>query len=139
LRCTSCNKFTGIDAEVEPEVDDVSAEVEEGKSAIANATIRIQNNCEECGETVQEATLEVTNVRVEVQHTAECDEEESPTFSAEVEDLERIEKFEPPKAKRQRRFFGASGTIRVTCDTCGAEGMAEFAEYVQSSHMDSTQ
>jgi hypothetical protein len=139
VRCTTCNKFTGIDSEVEPEVDDVSAEVEEGKNAIVNATIRIQNNCDGCGDTVQEATLEVTNLRVEVQHTAECDEEESPTFSADVDGMERVEKFEPPRAKRQRRFFGASGTINVTCDTCGGGGTEDFEEYIQSSHMDSTQ
>ena len=129
-RCQSCAKFVEVNAEGEPEVD-VDAKFDEDGNVSVEGSVRITNDCAECSELLQEATFDVSLV-IDVEHAEGCAHDGDPDLDF---DAERFDEFIPPKAKRQKHMYGASATVKVTCD-CGAKGELEWKETIQSSHMD---
>jgi hypothetical protein len=117
MRCPDCNKFVGMDAETEPEVNiDVDSE--------GNVTgdVRIVNVCTECGAELKEANLDIdADVAAEVlAHVTSChDDGESFNLSVEEVGSSRTQRTEG-RGRGQRTFYGYSVEFRVTCD-CGRD------------------
>ncbi len=151
-RCSCCNKFTALEFQ-EPEKESFEVEsldhlTEDGTvTATANATVRIERNSECCGETMKEATLEMSE-EFSIDHDkleAHLVEKESGGWAwkegceltAAADDPEQIEEGGGRYAKS---YFGASIAYRVTCE-CGKgdelhEGTMEGK--IAASEMDET-
>ena len=134
MRCPDCNKFVSFDSEGEPEIDvDVS-----GTSVVGSA--RITNNCAECSTELKEASFDISEDIPGAEDHSECDGE----LSTEVEDAERIDRLEdrtrtgkPIKNMRyMKHMYGASATIKVTCDKCDFEAEISWSGEVSGSGMD---
>ena len=137
MRCASCNRFVSFDAETEPEVD--SLEIDE--AGIVTGSVRIVNNCAECGEELKEATFDL-----EISLEKECEEhvndegEDKHSLSVEAGDTERTERSDGrpgAPARYRKQFYGARVTVSVTCecdDSFTATG--EWADETQASGME---
>ncbi len=149
-RCENCNKFTALEFQ-EPEEESFEVEgleviTKDGAvSATASATVRISRNSECCGDTMKEATFEmseefVINHDKLEEHLVEKEGggwawKEGCALIANNEDPEQVEEGGGRYAKS---YFGASVDYSVTCE-CGKgdelhEGTIE--DKVAASEMD---
>ena len=149
-RCENCNKFTALEFQ-EPEEESFEIEgldqiAEDGTvTATASATVHLSRNSECCGDTMKEATLEMSE-EFTIDHDTLEDhvvEKEGGGWSwkegcelvAACDDWEQVEEGGGRYAKS---YFGASTTYKVTCE-CGKgdelhEGTLE--DKVAASEMD---
>lgn len=145
MRCPDCNKFVSFDAETEPELD--TSVDDEG---VIRINARIVNTCQECGQELKEATLEIEIDLSEeaTKHMEAChsgDSKEEPKWSVVDESGTRTERTQdkdrhgrPIKSSRyMKHFYGAEVSAGLQCDHCNetvAEGTGE--DDVQGSGMD---
>lgn len=140
MRCPDCNKFVSFDSEQEPELD-----LTVDDEGVVTGTARIVNCCEQCGQELKEATLDVEidlsadfmahiddvllrthkklmNVTAEARKAVEREhrpellsEEGSRTDRTQTKDRHG----RPIKRSRyMRRYYGADVTVTVGCTTC---------------------
>lgn len=149
-RCESCNKFTALEFQ-EPEeesfeVDGLETITEDGTvAATASATIHISRNSECCGDTMKEATLEMSEEFVIdhdklEEHLVEKEGggwtwKKGCELSAACDDWEQVEEGGGRYAKS---YFGASTTYRVTCKCGKGDELHEGAleDKIAASEMD---
>lgn len=129
-RCESCNKFTALVFE-QPEEESFEVEgldqiSEEGAvTATASATIRISRNSECCGDTMKEATLEMSEeFAIDHDKLVEHLVEKEGGGWAWKEGCELVAKNENPEQVEEgggryaKSYFGASIAYAVQCE-CG--------------------
>lgn len=143
MRCPSCSKFVSY-AEPEVEVNDYSYEADDDQ---VTAEVQVTLNCQECGETLKEATLEAQGT---VEH--ECDlgkvvkhllsqNQDDPAKvgtddvdaavadrvfdvgDCTAESLERMQDTDSKgkkitSARYQKQYYGATVTWTVICGAC---------------------
>lgn len=146
-RCGDCNKFVGVDADAEPEVNDIDV----SDDGVVSAEVRIVNACSECGTEMHEYTFNNDNEDVAEavrEHREKChDEGESGDLSVEEDDSERVERTEG-RGRGMKRFYGYHLNFTVTCN-CGKTTDAdsavvdgefsvsgELGDDIQASYMD---
>lgn len=129
-RCSGCNKFSALEFQ-EPEEESFEVEnldhiSDDGTvTATMHASIKIERNSECCGETMKEASLEMSEEftldhdKLE-EHLVKKEDggwawKEGCELTAAADDPEQVEEGGGRYAKS---FFGASITYRVTCE-CG--------------------
>lgn len=129
-RCENCNKFTALEFQ-EPEEESFEVEgldqiSEDGTvAATAAATVHLSRNSECCGDTMKEATLEMSEEFV-IDHDKLEEHlvkkegggwawKEGCELTAKNEDPEQVEEGGGRYAKS---YFGASMAYSVTCE-CG--------------------
>lgn len=137
MRCPSCNKFVSFDAESDPEIDGEDVD----KEGNVTASVRIVNNCADCGEELKEATFDL-----EVDLTEACKEhvnaegETKHVLTVEIEASGRTERTdgkEGTPSRYRRHYYGAEASIKVSCE-CDAdfEAKADWKDEIQGSSMD---
>lgn len=138
MRCDQCNKFVSFDTDVDPEPTlDVSPE------GVVSGSVRIVNQCAECGQELKEATFDV-----DIDLSDEVEEHKKEHKAKEhdlelAEDLSRTDrrqttdrKGKPIKNPRyQKQYYGAEGTVTVSC-SCGWSTTASWSDEVQGSGME---
>jgi uncharacterized protein with PIN domain len=143
LRCPDCNKFVSFDTETEPEVQ--SEQVDE--NGAVEFSVRITNNCADCGTELTETTLEMEDtVPEELLADHKGDEHE---YSVEVVSASRTERQSVPQKTSKKTskttvwyrgaktYYGAEIEYSVKC-SCGVtlhEGTISAEE--QASYMES--
>lgn len=142
-RCGDCNKFVSLE-EQDPEVESVDYDGGE-----VRATVRIVNECAECGTELRESTLEMSTeapdgwddhdpdqLKANGKDAEECARHE---ITVEEESYERTSRQDgkPGTPSRFRKtFYGAKVTVKATCK-CGAwEETVDLEDDVQASGMD---
>jgi hypothetical protein len=150
MKCPSCNKFAAYDTSAEPET-----ELEVGDDLQVTGTIRIVLTAECCGDELKEATFKPDLDFSGEEAFKNCQDKEGNIldgheFSVETTDLELTERMESTKTRTkkdgtvittqipfryQRRFFGASCSVQVTC-SCGASAAQDFSDEIRASAMD---
>ena len=142
MRCDSCNKFVAFDTETDPESDvDIDSE------GVVSGTVRITNNCEECGQEMKEATFYVdVDLSDEFaghinEHKDDVDGAHSPELTFEATRTDRfVSKTRTGKAITNSRYmkhmYGAEGTIDVKCSCGGWEHSQEWYDEVAASAME---
>lgn len=116
-RCPDCNKFVGLETEIE----ETSVEVEENGELKVEA--RVYRICAECGTEMKEAYLD-GSVMLDIlepdwwdKHSGEDDQALHGEYEASMEDLEYIESGGGRYAKN---VIGFSAEVNVKC-RCGDE------------------
>lgn len=135
MRCPDCNKFVSFDTETDPEEESIDVTPQGEVSAV----VRIVNMCQECGNYLKEATLEMEGV-AEIDHDAKCKESE---LEVSVDNWSRTDRRQttdrhgkPIKSHRyQRQYYGAEGTAHVVC-ACGASADVPLSGEVMASGME---
>jgi len=148
-RCAECNKFVSYD-QADPEVDNLEIE-----GNTVSATIRIVNNCDQCGTELREATLEPTiEVEIPDEHIDEgkewCETCKEPQWvlpdgthkcrehllTVEEENSERTDRQEG-KGRYAKTFYGATVFFSVGC-SCGEMEVinGDLSDDIQASAMD---
>lgn len=130
MRCPSCNKFVAFE-ESDPEVDlEDNADL-----GTVNGTVRIVNACAECGEELKEANFDI-DVDVSEFVNAHTDKDDEGTHEISIEEggFERDQRSEG-KGRGAKTFYGASGSIRLSCK-CGENQDVAWSDFVQASDMD---
>ncbi len=143
-KCPSCNKFSALEFQ-EPEEESFEVEnlehiSEDGTvTATMHATVRIERNSECCGETMKEASLEMSE-----EFTIEHDKleehlvaKEGCELTAAADDPEQVEE---GGGRYTKSYFGASITYRVTCECGNGDELHEgtLEEKIAASSMDET-
>ena len=135
MRCSSCNKFTEVDSDVEPEVqDEFEYECKLPPSpdlgGIVHGSVRIVNQCADCGDELQEATFEF-DIKVPLRQEEGCED-----FMEVDAEVSRWDEYRPPGAKRQAHFYGVEVSGTVSCPSCKVKTSFSGKDEVKSSHMD---
>jgi hypothetical protein len=125
MRCPSCNKFTQLDADDDPIVDEFDV-----KEDAVVAAIRIQNLCDTCGEVLTEGRLAMS----EPLNLNEKEQAHRTTCALYVEDHE-ADRFEELSPKTRARFYGAALTVLVVCGCKALRKQVELRGVVQASAM----
>lgn len=142
MRCPDCSKFVSYDDSTEPEVENL--EVDEDGSV--TGSVRIVLCCSECGNELKEANFDL---EVDAGDFAEEHKGEGHELSVEADGFElttRAQSQDPKTGKAipyryQKSFYGASGSVTVSC-SCGGEGDTsasesyDWSDDVQASGMD---
>jgi hypothetical protein len=131
-RCNQCNKFVSLEEE-DPEIE----ELEVDEDGCVTGSVRIVNNCGECGDGLREATLEIDADHSEAVKAHKCDKKKDG-LEIEQGDAERTQKTEG-KGRGMKTFYGASVSYEINC-ACG-ETIVEhtWEDHVQASGMDEMQ
>jgi predicted phage gp36 major capsid-like protein len=128
--------FSTKDTDVEPEVD-----VQVDDEGHVSGTVRIVNQCSDCGEELEETTFEIdidlTQDVTEHQETAEHQaklaeakdrraDQGSVSVEAEfsrTDETQRKDRRGKPITSRRymKRYYGIEGSVSITCDQCGVE------------------
>lgn len=127
MRCPSCNKFVPYDEPV-PEVQ--SVEIQDDLAVSASVTVNL--NCAECGETLKSAEIEAD---ADICH--DCVEPQLPDYDpdngqyevandGDPEGTSRVETKDrngkPIKSARyMKTFYGFELGVEVRCNKCGEE------------------
>ena len=146
MRCPDCNKFVSFDAETEPEID---ASVDD--SGTITGSVRIVNCCQECGQELKDATLEIeASVEDEIEkHRREhgmTDDEKLPVGHVKLDlstDGSRTERTQThdrhgrsiKRARYAKHYYGAEATFTVECE-CGATFETTWSDDTPGSAMD---
>jgi hypothetical protein len=128
-RCETCRKFVSLQME-DPELGDLAAAVTSPGTATITGEVVIKRNCAECSGDMRKAELEI-NTEVDIDgHEGAAHE-----LSATIADLTPIEESGGRYAKS---FFGAQGTIDVTCSCADGVVVAScpWSDKVAASAMD---
>lgn len=147
MRCPDCNKFVPFDSESDPEIDlDISDRVVTG-------SVRITNNCEDCGQELKEATFDVDEDFNDViedhwkAHGWKGGKAKPPEghreFDVSDDGGSRTDEYQTTdrngkKIKNYRymkHLYGATVTIAVTCE-CGETFEREWSDNIPGSGMD---
>jgi hypothetical protein len=134
-RCPDCNKYTGIDSESDPNVDDLSVNDTDGTVSVQ---MTIENNCAECSTTLYTADLSGDVDASDIADSSglmlaaliEKIEKEGGTITQmEVEEdgSSRTDRFEG-KGRGQRHFYGAEIQFTVTVTWTDADPEDEETE-----------
>ena len=127
MRCPNCKRFTSLET-MEPEVDDI--QVDDG---IITASVRIVCVCQDCGDEMKEATLEIEDeIPTEITEDHNGD---NHTLTVEAGDVEQIEEGGGRYAKS---YFGAKITYRVLC-SCSPDSPiyeSEMEDSIAASDME---
>lgn len=135
MRCDQCGRYVAFDSEVEPEVD-VTIEYDEKKNVLVQGSVRIVNQCAECGSEMTEATFDVDEV-ILLSHEKGCKtDEDEPEYDEPT--AERFDDYVPPgrPARYQKHEYGASMDVEVSCADCEVKGSLTWSDQIQSSGMD---
>lgn len=126
-RCQDCAKFVSYDTETDPEVENV----EISDDGTVTATVRIHNDCAECGTEMTETTFDIDEQADVADHA-----EDSSKCSLTVEEdlVERAIKTDG-QGRWTRTYYGAHVIFNVEC-TCGYETTVDWTDYIQASGMD---
>jgi len=147
MRCPDCNKFVSFDADTDPEID---CDVDE--DGHITGSVRIVNQCAECGSELKEANFDV-DVNVEdklhdhwkangwkgkgaaPEGHRELDlSDDSGSRTERTQTTDRHGK--PIKSHRyMKHFYGAEATFMVACE-CGETFEVQWSDEVQGSGMD---
>lgn len=127
MRCPDCNKFVGIDAEQDPEVNDLEI-TEKGE---ITGTVRIVNTCIECGSELTEASFDIS-LECTLTHNPGC---KKADYDVSDGGFTRTVKSEG-KGRGMKTFYGAEGDITVNC-SCGDSTTVSWSDNIQASHMES--
>lgn len=142
MRCPDCNKFVSNE-EAEPEVD--SVEYVDGS---VTASVRIHNDCAECGTELSEATLDLEqdiSDEIEKHVCAKREAEQEPEFEVSEDGAERTSRsgyykkgvWVPSGGRYAKTFYGAEIQATVTCGHCQETvATVSLADEVQASSMD---
>lgn len=149
MRCPDCNKFVPFDTSNEPEVD---LDIDEDGNI--TGSVRIVNNCDECGTELKDANFDVddsTLVDKFTEHKVEKAAGEEvlgvehvlDTTSFETEGEERTERAETKDRKGkairnpryQKTLYGFSLTAKVSC-SCGETFETVISDETPASYMD---
>jgi hypothetical protein len=134
MRCQDCAKFASLelgDVESDCQAECVD-QVGNVTSWVVAGNVRIVLTCADCGQELKEMRFEPT-IGVELAHKDDCPNRVEVDLEFEPE---AVDKFEPPRAKRQTHYYGAAGTATLTCAGCAAKVEAEWVEWVKSSQME---
>lgn len=106
MRCPDCSKFVSMDSETEPEVDNLEIDAE----GHITASVRIQNNCADCGTTLKEGSFDVES---DLDATIlEAHKGEGHELSVETSSSERTQEGGGRYAKS---YYGAKLEVTVEC------------------------
>lgn len=129
-RCPDCNKFVGYE-QAEPELD-LSVELDKAEDgtpegADVTGSVRMVLNCAECGSELAEASLDINDCNVALEHKeAESHDVEVVDESADAND--RYDGKPGTPSRYRRHYYGADISGTVQC-SCGAK--AEFTTTVE--------
>lgn len=125
-RCNDCNKFASLDTDVEPEVQEDTLNEDSGCLSF-DVSVRITNNCSDCGAELREAVLDVSD-------TFDTEPEEGMEYTIEVDELSRIDRSEG-KGRSVKTFYGFEATVVLSGDGEELERKS-IGDDIQASHMD---
>lgn len=161
MRCPDCQKFVSFDTERDPEDLDLTVD-DEGS---VSGSVRIVNACQECGQDLTEAVLDVeVDLTEDVEkhrddarkdheeEQAKLPEDERVPFDETIHDTLTLESSEATREERyqthdrrgkpitrsryQRHYYGAAVTVTVACK-CGETFEATNTTETQASGMES--
>lgn len=135
-RCSECNKFVSVDAEVDA---NMSLDVDE--AGVITGSVELENQCADCGSTLQSTSLEVEiDLSAEVEKHRETKHKKETgglTLSVTDESVDRTDRY--GKGRRAAHFYGAEVTASISCDKCGTViATGNWSDEIKSSHMDET-
>jgi hypothetical protein len=131
VRCPNCNKFVSLDTETEPEVE---LEADETTGEVTG-TVRIVNNCADCGTEMTEASFDVdVEFPLSEAHMKEHPEDEEHALELEDPGADRMER-STGRGRGTKTFYGAEAELVVRC-RCGFEEKLPWSDDVQASYMD---
>jgi hypothetical protein len=140
MRCPDCNKFVGFDADTEPEVD-----VRVDDDGMVSGSVRITNNCTECGQELKQAEFEVDIdftdevrkhkvARPNEPHALDVELNASRTDWMQTKDRRgnTIKSY-----RYMKHMYGAEGAVVLTC-SCMEEPLAsqDWGDAVSGSGME---
>jgi hypothetical protein len=130
-RCPDCNKFVPIEqGELEASID---LRWEPGKANGNRQPIQITGEvrltliCGECGTELMETNQDI-DAEIEFQHDNGCSQNEDFDEDSTWDNSDRD--------MYAKHFYGADGTITVTCPECKAEATCEVSVEEQASFFD---
>jgi len=150
MRCPDCSKFVPFDSDADPEV-----EIEfDADAYTVSGTVRITNNCEECGQELTEMTFDVdidVSDEVKKHWTTVGDwKDGDPPLEGHTgvemanDDASRSDRYETTdrrgktikNARYQKHLYGAEMALTFTCE-CGEQFHDEqWSDEVPGSAMD---
>jgi hypothetical protein len=122
MRCPDCNKFVGLEFQ-DPEVNDLEYS---GGQVLGN--VRLVRTCSECSQELKDAALDI-EATVDPKWAEKHDGHD---ISVEFEP----EQIEEGGGRYKKAFFGAGGTITVTCSDCNESTEVEWSDKVAASDME---
>lgn len=143
MRCPNCNKFVPLELQ-EPEVDCLEVTYNEAADAQSEPTftitgnVRIVRTCEECGQEMKEATLEIEQEvdlgeNVDFKMTDKLRADPAPLENVHVE--EEVESLEEGGGRYAKSYFGASIHFTVYLDKV-AVAAVDWSDKIAASEMD---
>lgn len=154
MRCPDCCKMVSYD-EAEPEDAEVNV-----NGTDVSVSVRITNNCADCGTELKEANFELEGDFSEAAGAHECTfdevegeakrepvEKDAREYEAEVESTERTSrsgyfdkktgKFVNAGGRYAKTFYGVSVEVKITCSECNGDVTTlTLEDDVQASGMD---
>lgn len=154
-KCPNCPQFTSKDTDVEPEV-----EVEADSEGMVTGNVRLVNQCEDCGEELEETsfTVEIDLTKEVAEHRKKCKGDRKPIRPGKASDKPTRELTVEEECSRsdetqtvdrrgkritnpryRRRYYGFDLTVTLNCDDCGEKGIASgtFSDKTTAGGMES--
>ena len=139
-RCNDCNKFVSIESEGDPELN-----IDTDGHGNVSGSVRIVNECAECGSELTSATFDVTiDLTKEVEeHIAEMHGGKEVEWELDNEDASRTDRYDG-KGRRAPHMYGVEVSVDLVCKVCaGHADLGErfeihgtFSDEIQASAMD---
>lgn len=133
MRCPDCAKFTGLDFDNDPEIQNDDFSPDDGTYSIE---IRIVRTCSDCGQEMKEATLNFDGAidgwdDIKAKHSGD-------DHDIEMEIEPQNDEYCKGKGRYTQSFFGVSVEMIVTCSCNKDEPLytETFTDHVQASGMD---
>jgi hypothetical protein len=115
-RCKRCNSLVKIDEASQP---NISSENFVQSLSIYSCTIRIVNQCERCGDELQEQYFFVVVSLKEMMSAHTCpNANEGVGWTARISEVERVIELVPPNKRVHKKFHVVNYGIRLKCN-CG--------------------
>ena len=132
MRCPDCAKFTGLEFDTDPDINNEEFNDEDGTYDI---TVRIVRTCSDCGQEMKEAEIEFSEAidgweDIRKEHTGEGHDIEMSVEASNDEYGEGAGRY-------MKSFFGAEVEVSIKC-SCSDETLydATHKDHVQASAMD---
>ncbi len=140
-RCSQCNTFVSFE-QAEPEdsgsdVDIAGAYGSDGESfndIQITGSVRLVLQCANCNEELAESDIEM-NCEETFEHEVGCEIDPDSTEDVTSQDVEyTATDGSEGKGRYRKQFYGAEGSVSVSCGLCEATMDFNFSELVQASH-----
>lgn len=133
MRCPTCSKFVAYNTEEEPEV---TGEPEISDDGFFTMTVRRVLTCEECGDELKEAELELTQNIGDKPCTNEAGHEWEVEVDVTPTDFMDNQGGKIKHARYMKHMYGAEVTGTATCAHCQTKVTIEASDAVSASSMD---